>query len=122
VVVVADHGQGLSDGLQNHGWMKHRLLYDWCVRVPLILYGPGVTPGVIGTQVRTTDIVPTLLELVDVPASDELDGRSLVPLLRGESESEPRLAFSDALNLYDTHSPRATALPPGQYDNLYALQ
>jgi choline-sulfatase len=122
VVIVGDHGQGLSDGLRNHRWMKHRLLYDWCVRVPLIIHGPGVTPHVVGAQVRTTDIVPTLLELLDVPASDELDGRSLVPLMQGEAEREPRLAFSDALNLYDTHSPRATALPPGQYDNLYALQ
>jgi choline-sulfatase len=122
VVIVGDHGQGLSDGLRNHKWMKHRLLYDWCVRVPLILHGPGVTARVVGTQVRTTDIVPTLLELLDVPAQDELDGRSLVALMRGEAEREPRLAFSDALNLYDTHSPRATALPPGQFDNLYALQ
>ena len=122
VVITADHGQGLSDGLRNHRWMKHRLLYDWCVRVPLIVRGPGVAAGVVPTQVRTIDIVPTLLELLDVPAKDELDGRSLVPLFRGERETEPRLAYSDALNLYDTHSPRAAALPPGQYDNLYALQ
>ncbi|MEZ6013518.1 MAG: sulfatase [Planctomycetota bacterium] len=122
VVITADHGQGLSDGLRHHGWMKHRLIFDWGVHVPLILHGPGVEPRVIAEQVRTTDIVPTLLELLDVPAQDELDGASLVALMRGEKEATPRLAYSDALNLLDAHSPRAGALPPGQYDNLYALQ
>lgn len=122
VVVTADHGQGLSDGLANHGWMKHRLLYDWCVRVPLILRGPGVPASVVSNQVRTIDIVPTLLELLDVPAQGELDGASLLPLLRGRADASPRLAYSDALNAHDSHSPRPNALPPGQYDNLFALQ
>ncbi|MEM6571668.1 MAG: sulfatase [Planctomycetota bacterium] len=120
IVITADHGQGLTEGKQNHGWMKHRLLYDWSVRVPMIVRAPGVgSGGVIDAQVRTIDVVPTVLELLEVPLKSAVDGRSMVDLMRGEAEDEPRIAYADALNLHDTHSPRKGALPPHQDDNLY---
>ncbi|MDA0947321.1 MAG: sulfatase [Planctomycetota bacterium] len=120
VVVTADHGQGLLDGLERHGWVKHRLLYDWSIRVPLLVRAPGMPQGeVVSKQVRTIDIVPTILQLCDLPGSPVLEGASVVDLWQGAEESQPRVAYADALNLYDDHSPRAKALPPGQYDNLY---
>jgi arylsulfatase A-like enzyme len=121
VVVTADHGQGLLDGLERHGWVKHRLLYDWSIRVPLLVRAPGMPKGeVVSKQVRTIDIVPTVLQLCDLPGSPVLEGASVVDLWQGAQESQPRVAYADALNLYDDHSPRAKNLPPGQYDNLYA--
>lgn len=121
VVITADHGQGLRDGHDRHGWMKHRLLYDWCVRVPLIVYVPGFTPGqpVVEEQVRTIDVLPTIAEAVEAPLRSLVEGSSLVPLMRGEAEDEPRVAYADALNGYDQHSPPAAALPPHQKDNLF---
>lgn len=121
VVLTADHGQGLLDGLRRHNWAKHRLLYDWCIRVPLIVRIPGEQAGVVVTeQVRTIDILPTLLEALDVGLPAEIEGLSLLPLMRHESEAEPRLAYADALNLYDAHSPKKK-LPKGQMDNLFAV-
>ncbi len=118
VAVVADHGQGLSDGLQHHGWMLHRLLYDWSVHVPLILKLPEHPGGaVVDELVRTIDILPTILEQLDLAPPAGIDGRSVMPLLRGELD-EPRIAYADALNLEDTHSP-GTRLPGTQNDNLY---
>ena len=118
IVVVADHGQGLTDGLQRHGWILHRLLYDWSIHVPLIVHYPGVEPGgVIPELVRTIDILPTVLEALDLPPPDGVEGRSLFPLLRGERD-EPRIAYADALNLQDTHAP-LKRLPPSQKDDLY---
>lgn len=120
IVVVADHGQGLSDGVAHHGWMLHRLLYNWSIHVPLILKLPEVQGGqVVNELVRTIDVLPTILEQLDLAPPKRMEGRSMLPLLRGELD-EPRLAYADALNLEDTHSP-GDKLPPTQNDNLYVV-
>lgn len=121
VVITADHGQGLRDGHDRHGWMKHRLLYDWSVRVPLIVYVPGFAPNqrVVDEQVRTIDVLPTIAEAIEAPLRNLVEGASLMPLMRGETEEAPRVAYADALNGYDQHSPPAAALPPHQKDNLF---
>jgi arylsulfatase A-like enzyme len=122
IAITADHGQGLLDGYRRHQWAKHRLLYDWCIRVPLVLHLPGERERErVPDQVRTIDITPTILHFLDIAPGQELDGLSLLPLMRGGSESEPRLAYADALNLYDAHSPARKSLPSGHYDNLYAV-
>jgi arylsulfatase A-like enzyme len=121
VVVTADHGQGLLDGLERHGWGKHRLLYDWSIQVPLLIRAPGMPAGKqVSEQVRTVDVVPTVLELLDLGSSSELDGSSLSGLWNGKTEAEARIAYADALNLLDDHSPKERNLPPHQYDNLFA--
>lgn len=120
IVVTADHGQGLTDGMKNHGWMKHRLLYDWSVRVPLIVRIPGVGDGaVVLDQVRTIDVLPTILEALNVPLRQSIEGKSVLPLIAGKREETPRIAYADALNYYDAHSPGPKKLPLGQADNLY---
>ena len=120
IVITADHGQGMTEGLRNHGWMKHRLLYDWCVRVPLIILVPGgPSRVVIENQVRTIDVTPTILEALEVPVRSSMEGESLMDLMRGQQEAEPRIAYADALNAYDSHAPGPKKLPPNQYDNLY---
>lgn len=118
IVLTADHGQGLLDGLKRHGWGKHRLLYDWSLHVPLIIRLPGAAPTVVDAQVRTIDIVPTVLEALNMAPAKNIEGMSLLPLARGESEAQPRIAYADALNLDDTHSPKPAALKKN-YDNLY---
>lgn len=124
IVITSDHGQGLSDGLERHDWLLHRLLYDWSIRVPLILHLPERAKGaeqaqgvVIPEMVRTIDILPTVLEGLDLVPPDDVEGHSLLPILRGELD-EPRIAYADALNLEDRHSP-GTRLPSSQQDNLY---
>jgi arylsulfatase A-like enzyme/Flp pilus assembly protein TadD len=82
VLVAGDHGEGLDQ----HGELTHAsFLYDTTMRVPLLLSVPGgrYPPGLrIGPQVRTIDVMPTLLELLGVPSPGDVQGRSLVPLLR----------------------------------------
>lgn len=60
------------------------------VRVPLIISGPGVTPRRIDAFASVTDITPTLLELAGAGPAPEgslaMDGRSLLPLLTGQSD------------------------------------
>jgi arylsulfatase A-like enzyme len=96
VVVTSDHGEDLGDRLPlrpgNHG----HALYDEQLRVPLILRDPTRQFAVrrVSAQVRLIDVMPTILDLLGLPATPDRHGRSLVPLLRGE-ESEPRLAWAE---------------------------
>ena len=120
IIITADHGQGLLDGHERHGWPKHRLIYDWSIHVPLIVRIPGEPSGVVVEPlVRTIDVLPTVLEALDIALPD-IDGRSLLPLVRGEPD-EPRIAYADALNLYDTHSPR-NQWKDEYNDNLYCVR
>jgi arylsulfatase A-like enzyme/predicted Zn-dependent protease len=79
VVLAADHGEGLGD----HGEATHGVfLYESTIRVPLILSLPGPLPRGrrVSTPVRTIDLMPTVLRLLDLPQPDELQGTSLLPL------------------------------------------
>ncbi len=101
IVVVADHGEGLSQGLQDHGWWRHRLLYQEQLHVPLIVHLPGQKAGrVCDELVRTIDVFPTVLEALGIEAPQSVEGLSLAGLMSGKAELR-RLAYADQLNLYD---------------------
>lgn len=81
VVVLADHGEMLGEhGEQTHGFF----VYDAAVRIPLLLAGPGIDPGVIADQVRIIDVMPTVLASLGVAAPAAVQGVDLAPLARGE--------------------------------------
>ena len=93
IVIVGDHGEGLGEHQEDtHGIF----LYDTTTHVPLIVKQPKNEDAgrVVEAQVRTTDILPTVLELLGVPPPAKLDGRSLRPLLAG-TESTPRVALGE---------------------------
>jgi arylsulfatase A-like enzyme/Flp pilus assembly protein TadD len=91
IVVVGDHGEGLGE---HHEDTHGIFLYDSTTHVPLLVKLPnGRAAGKgIEAQVRTTDIVPTILELVGLPMPEKLDGASLAPLLTG-GEATSRAVF-----------------------------
>ena len=93
VIVVGDHGEGLGE----HNETTHGIfLYDSTTHVPLILKLPGrLERGrVVDEQVRTTDILPTILDIVGVPAPSSLSGRSLMPYL-ASTGLKGRTAFGE---------------------------
>ncbi len=81
IVITADHGEGR----QEHREMTHAFLaYDTTIHVPLIVKVPGRQGGRrIVERSGTVDIVPTILDLVGAGVPDDLQGRSLVPLMDG---------------------------------------
>ena len=82
VIVTADHGEEFLE----HGQIGHeRTLSREVLSVPLLIAVPGVAPRIIDAPVGLADLVPTVLELVGASPA-QLDGRSLVPLLRGEDD------------------------------------
>lgn len=94
VIVTADHGESLGE----HGERTHGLFaYDATLRVPLILAGPGIPPGVVhGAEVSHADVAPTLLDLAGADGV-AADGRSLRGALRGET-IRPRPIYFEALD------------------------
>mgnify|MGYP000129692764 CR=1 FL=1 len=62
------------------------LPYEEDIRVPLVVRGPGVRPGQrIDSLVVNTDLAPTFAEIAGITPPAFVDGRSLLPLLRGQS-------------------------------------
>jgi len=87
IVVTGDHGEGLGE----HGEETHGLfLYDSTLHVPLILKTAEAAHHgtVIDSQVRTTDILPTILSAIGVAAPAELNGESLLPLLEQTNNAQ----------------------------------
>ncbi|GLY79615.1 hypothetical protein Airi01_078820 [Actinoallomurus iriomotensis] len=73
---------------------EHRLMpgkttaFDTDIRVPLVVVGPGVRAGSTdATLAENTDLAPTFEDLTGTPVPASVDGRSLVPLLRGERDA-----------------------------------
>jgi arylsulfatase A-like enzyme len=83
IVFTSDHGEGRGD----HGQVSHGiLLHDATQKVPLILRHPALTAGrVRGHVAALCDLFPTVLDFLGLDARQDLDGRSLLPLTRGES-------------------------------------
>lgn len=85
VVLWGDHGWHLGE----HAiWGKHAL-FEESLRSPLIIAYPGIEqPGDDANGiVETLDIFPTLCELANMPIPENLDGRSLTPILENPNES-----------------------------------
>jgi arylsulfatase A-like enzyme len=102
LVVTADHGEEFEE----HGRMSHgQTLYGEVVRVPLIFSGLGVHGG--GARLGRAsliDIVPTLLDLVDVPSGQRpshLDGVSLAGALRSGRRLPSQRGFLGYLDFVD---------------------
>lgn len=86
VLVTADHGEELHD----HGGFDHgATFYDEMMRVPFILHVPGVGAGrVVEDQVGLIDVAPTFFDLLGIADVPIAQGRSIRPLLTGESLPE----------------------------------
>ncbi|PZN52285.1 MAG: choline-sulfatase [Proteobacteria bacterium] len=90
VIFCSDHGEMLGErGL----WFKMSFL-EGASRVPLMIAGNGIAPGLIETPVSNLDLCPTLCDIAGIDMSAVMpwtDGQSLLPLTTGVSRSEPVL-------------------------------
>jgi arylsulfatase A-like enzyme/Flp pilus assembly protein TadD len=98
VVLTADHGEGLGE----HGEQTHALLmYDATLHVPMIYSAPPPFPQGkrASDQASLVDVMPTILDLVDIAAPPDLDGRSL----RAPAPSGPRSLYIENLSTQVLH-------------------
>ena len=84
VIFSTDHGESCGD----HGLtQKGPRFFEGMVNVPLIMALPGAFQAGLKSDalVELTDIMPTLMECVGLPIPDDVQGRSLLPILTGEA-------------------------------------
>ncbi len=100
VVIMADHGEEFSE----HGGFLHEMLYQETLHVPLILFHPARLPVgmVVGAQVPLIDLAPTILDLVGLEKSAQMEGHSLGPLLESTTGGD-RPVFSEAPWIHRNH-------------------
>jgi arylsulfatase A-like enzyme len=89
-VFSSDNGYHMGEYRLTPGKMT---AYDADIRVPLIVTEPGVAAGrTIEEIVENVDLAPTFTELAGAAQTDKVDGRSIVPLLLGDSVEEWRMS------------------------------
>lgn len=94
VIFMSDHGEMLGD----HGiYLKGPYFYDCLTRVPLIIRWPKHFQGgrKIDALVELVDIAPTLLDAAGIPIPAGVQGRSLMPLLTGQSTTHRDSVYSE---------------------------
>jgi len=89
-IVMYSSDQGFYLG--EHGWFDKRFMYKESFRTPLIAKWPGVVkPGSSNTDlVQNIDWAETFLDIAGAPIPDDMQGRSLVPLLKGQTPADWR--------------------------------
>jgi arylsulfatase A-like enzyme/Tfp pilus assembly protein PilF len=105
VVVAGDHGESLGEhGERTHGM----LLFEPALRVPLVVAGPGVAPGVRQQAVSAVDVAPTILRLLGRPVPGQMSGVDL----RTGGQPVSR-ATGNTTDVYsETQYPRAAGWSP----------
>jgi arylsulfatase A-like enzyme len=89
-IVIYSSDQGFFMG--EHGWFDKRWIYQESVHMPFIIRWPGVVePGTrFQEMIQNIDYAPTFMEMAGGSPPEGLHGRSLVPILRGETPRDWR--------------------------------
>jgi arylsulfatase A-like enzyme len=106
IILTSDHGEEFYD---HNGWEHGHTLYDELLKVPLIIKLPEsqFAKTRISTIVRLIDVMPTILDEQGISVSGlDLDGKSLVPVLRGKEVADRRFVAYKADNILDSHVPQ----------------
>ncbi|MBI3845483.1 MAG: sulfatase-like hydrolase/transferase [Planctomycetes bacterium] len=96
VTLTADHGESRGQ----HGEETHSYtVYDCVLRVPLVVSAPGGIPAgrEVDAQVRSIDVVPTILDFLALPPKPDAQGTSLLPLALGETPDLGLAAYGETL-------------------------
>jgi arylsulfatase A-like enzyme len=93
VIFNSDHGYLLGE----HGRFEKHCCHEEAVRTALVMRLPGLIEpgGATSALVELVDVVPTVLELCGAEIPAQVQGRSLAPLLRGESSTHRDLVISE---------------------------
>ena len=91
IIYTSDQGFFLGD----HGMYDKRFMYEETIRMPFVARWPGqIKPGTVSEAITINcDFAPTFLELAGSKIPTEMQGRSMLPILRGEKPSDWRKSF-----------------------------
>jgi arylsulfatase A-like enzyme len=84
IIYTSDQGFYLGE----HGWFDKRWMYEESFRTPLIVKWPGVTNKkvVTNSMVQNLDFAETILDMAGLPIPSDMQGKSLVPVLKGKQK------------------------------------
>jgi arylsulfatase A-like enzyme len=87
VIYASDQGFYLGE----HGWYDKRWMFEESLKMPFLIRWPGVIPPRTHSTalIQNIDYAPTFLEMAGLEIPEEIQGRSLVPLLRNEGDALP---------------------------------
>ena len=108
ILVMSDHGISVGEKIGERAYGA--FCYDYTLRTFAYFIIPGFSPLEISQQVRTVDFMPSILELLHIPLDknySELDGESLLPLIKGQKVSE-KIAYSETGNPLEEKKPPKT--------------
>ncbi len=115
LVFTGDHGEEFYD---HSGWFHGHSLYNEILKVPLIIKFPKnkFAGRRIENVVRLTDIMPTILNEIDFETDGlKLDGKSLMPVIKGKEKKERVFVAYKADNVFNSHIPEKYAINSGRY-------
>ncbi|MBO4444113.1 MAG: sulfatase [Bacteroidaceae bacterium] len=115
IVYTSDQGFYMGE----HGWFDKRFMYEESFRTPLLMHLPGGKKGDISQLVQNIDYAPTFLELAGVPVPDDIQGESLLPLLKGHQPKHWRKALY--YHYYEYPAEHAVRRHYGVRDKRYKL-
>jgi len=95
IIVTSDHGETL---IEHFRWWDHgRFVYDEQIHVPLIFWYPKLMQNnEFNCLVRLIDIFPTILNVLDIYFVKDIEGRSLVPVMKGNKAGVTEWIFSES--------------------------
>ncbi len=87
VILLSDHGEEFHD---HENWQHGRALHAESIGVPLIIKLPGSSNSRrVSERVQQVDLLPTILDALSLPGSSAAEGRSLLPLIAGQTNDSP---------------------------------
>jgi arylsulfatase A-like enzyme len=118
-IVVYSSDQGFFLG--EHGWFDKRWIFEESLRTPLLVRWPGVAKAgsVNRDLVSNLDFAETFLEAAGLPVPGEMQGRSLVPVLKGQTPADWRKSFY--YHYYEYPGPHQVARHYGVITERYKL-
>jgi len=108
VIILGDHG----DLFYEHGHTSHHGVYDELIHVPLVVSIPQMQASgkVVDGLVSQLDILPTILDYLEIPIPERCRGRSFRPLIEGKAETVNDFVFTEYTGgaAPDTYALRST--------------
>jgi N-acetylglucosamine-6-sulfatase len=118
VIYMGDNGFLLGE----HGLIDKRNAYEESMRVPMLAYAPGLIKAGsrVSTVVRNIDIAPTILEVAGTRSQHDMDGRSVLRALRGETlDAEGEFLYEYYWEYAFPHTPTTFALRGERYKYIF---
>ena len=116
VVYTSDQGFYLGE----HGWFDKRFMYEESFKTPLVMKLPSmIKKGKIEKLVQNIDYAPTFLDLVGVDIPEDMQGASMLPLVKGDDVSDWRKSIY--YHYYEYPGPHSVKRHYGVRDERYKL-